>query len=691
MPSTLAAQQLSRILSGMSPTKRTAKKTPKRVARPALAARLQQAAPQLTTLAFWGTLLAVLAVRFWNLKDLQAEVFGDISTATIYVWDIVHGRWPFYIPLSTGPLFHYLAAPAALLFGLNYLSLKLTSVLISLGALAFTYVLARRLLGPPFAILATFIAGISYWLLIHSRLGNVPIVVPLLAACLAWLLVCYIQQPQRRWLLWAAFVSILGLYTYPGAYLLPAALLLSMLVLHFTGPRVQTADWLRVIALLLLLALPYMWIVSQNAVAFTSEGYLGGKFELSAAGLWQLVQNGLKALAAYNIKGDSISRVNITHRPHLDVFSGVFFLLGIIFWLRQQRRREGLILLIIFLLMHVPSMLVVANSSEVPSATRTLGAAPLAYLFVASGLWQLSMWLQTRMSKVTSAVIVTALVALIAVLNLVGYFGTYINGLPYRNTPIARHITDYANLLPENTQIYLVGCCWESSMPEPISIHDEMDRPQNFHYIQSDELNCTALEAILHGPAVLIWNYRESLPAAQLETCGERFPAQLYTSRAGLPMFHAAPVQGLRIIEPVAGLETQWVEFSGSQALVRYSSLDGGRIEDALDGNFDSLMRGAGANPFVLEFEFEPPRQLRSLELTLAGIHSFEVSLFLTYEDGSLNDLKQSYADLSSDPTVSIELPATEAGLATLHIEIKDLAPEPTNGYHIHIRELWLE
>lgn len=673
----------------MIAAKRPSKKA-KRSTKPTLSARLQAAAPQLATFAFWAMLLAVLAVRFWNLEHLQAEVFGDISTATIYVWDIVHGRWPFYIPLSTGPLFHYLAAPAALVLGLNYLSLKLTSVLISLGALAFTYALARRLLGPLFATLATFIAGISYWLLIHSRLGNVPIVVPLLAAALAWLLVCYIQQPQRRYLLWAAIVSILGLYTYPGAYLLPAALLLAMLVLHFSGPRPPAADWLRVIALLLILALPYAWIVSQNAVAFTSEGYLGGKFELSAAGLWQMAQNGLKALAAYNIKGDSISRVNIAHRPHLDVISGVFFLLGIVFWLRQPRRREGMILLIIFLLMHVPSMLVVANSTEVPSATRTIGAAPLTYLFVASGLWQLGLWLHVRLSKVTATAILALLVAAIAALNLFGYFGAYINGLPYRNTPIARHITDYANLLPDNTQVYLVGCCWESSMPEPISIHDEMDRPANFHHIQADELSCTALEATLQGPAVLIWSYRESLPAAQLEACAERFPAQLFTSRAGLPMFHAAPVQGLRVIEPVVGLESQWVDWHG-QALVHYSSLDSGRIEDVLDGNFDTLMRGAGANPLVIEFEFEPARPANSLHLTLAGLHEFEVSLFLSYQDGSLHDIKQNYSNLPSDPTVSLELPVNESGLHILHIEIKDLSPEPANGYHIHVRELVLE
>ncbi|HRN50968.1 MAG TPA: glycosyltransferase family 39 protein [Anaerolineales bacterium] len=663
----------------------------KQAASPSRAAGWLQRLPALAGPAFWVMVLAVLAVRFWKLESLQAEVFGDISTATIYVRDVVSGRWPFYIPLSTGPLFHYLAAPAALVMGLTYYSLKVSSVLISLGALAFTYALARRLINSTFATLATFIAGISYWLLIHSRLGNVPIVVPLLAAALAWLLVCYIQQPENRWLRWAAVVSILGLYTYPGAYMLPAALLLAMLILHFSGPRVPAADWLRVIALLILLALPYAWIVSQNAVAFTSEGYLGGKFVLSAEGIGQLAQNALKAFAAYNIRGDSISRVNIAYRPHLDAVSGVLFLLGMWFWLHQPRRREGLILLGMFALMHVPSMLVISNNHEVPSATRTVGAAPLAYVFVASGIWQLAAWLRTRASHAVTVAACLGLVLFITLLNLVGYFGAYINGLPYQNTPIARHITDYANLLPENTQVYLVSCCWESGMPEPISIQDEMDQPENFHHIQADELSCSALDATLQGPAVIVWSYREPLPAPQLEACAERFPAQQFTSRSNLPLFHAAPVQGLRVVQPSAGLEAQWVQWNEQAVLVYYSALDSGRIEDVLDGNFDSLMRGAGDNPLVLEFEFDAPAQVQTLDISLAGLREFEVLLVLTYPDGSTHDIHESYSEMPSDPTVTLALPSTEAGVSNLHIEIKDLAPEPANGYHIHVRDVVLE
>ncbi|MBX3003310.1 MAG: glycosyltransferase family 39 protein [Anaerolineales bacterium] len=661
--------------------------------RPSLGQRLRTAyaGPAAARLAFGLMLFAIVAVRFWNLDGLQSEVFGDISTATIYVRDVLSGTWPFYIPLSTGPLFHYLAAPAALLLGLNYLSLKISSVLISLAALGFTYLLARRLLGARFATLATFIAGISFWLLIHSRLGNVPIVVPLLAAALGWLLVSYQQQPQPRWLYWAAFVSILGLYTYPGAYLLPAALLACMLLWHFRTPRPSAALWLRVLALLFVLALPYVWIVSQNTVAFSSEGYLGGKFATSAQALWQLAQNAIKAFAAYNFKGDSISRVNIAGRPHLDALSGVLFLLGILFWLRQPRRTTGGVLLILFVMLHIPSMLVVANSQEVPSATRTLGAAPLAYLFVASGLWQLAAGWPRGWPLVWRHLALGALLAAISALNLVGYFGAYIHGLPYQNTPIARHITQLADLLPADTQVYLVGCCWEGSMPEPISIADEIARPENFHPLQAEALDCRALEASLQGPAVVFWSFHTPLPAPQLAACAERFPAQLYTSPAGLPMFYAATVQGLPIIVPVPNLESQWLHWEDALVLVRHSALDSGRIEDLFDGNFDSLLRGREANPLILDFEFDSARTLSAVQLSLAGLREFEVNLALTYADGSQHTQQAHYADLPSDPRVTLSLPPSQSPVSRVELAIRDLAPPPTNGYHIHVRELTLQ
>jgi uncharacterized membrane protein len=643
-------------------------------------------------IAFWGMVLAVIAVRIWQLDKLQAEAFGDITTAWLYVDDVLTGKWPFYIPLSTGPLFHYVFAAVTLFAGLSYFGLKLASVLVSLGALAFTYLFARRLLGNAFAVLATFVAGISFWLLIHSRLGNVPIGVPLLSMAMAWLMLRYVQERHGRDLYWSMAVASLGLYTYAAAYLLPATVIATLIALRvFSEFKVAASKWLRVVAIFLGLLLPFIWIITQNSSGFTSAGYLGGKFALTGPALVQLGRNAISGFTAYNIRGDQISRVNPNNLPHLDVISGVLFLVGIWFWLQRKRRREGLVILIPFIMLHFPSMLVITTAQEVPSSTRTVGAAPLAYVLVASGLWQLGVWLRPRFGRILTTALTLVLVVLIAALNLNTYFSTYLQNLPYQNTPIARYITDFLDLLPEETNLYLVGCCWQYSMPEPLSIEYAMKRPEHFHYMQPDQLNCESMDGVLNGPAVLVWSYQNELPSEDLADCAERFPVQLFTSPSGLPMYNAATVQGLHRLEAAEGqLTAQWMTMGGQLVLVRFSVLDTGRIEDAMDGNFNTLMRGLDANPFVLEFEFDEPQIASSVYLTLAAIQEFTVRTTITYADGSSLPIEQEFMGMESDPTAQIGLPPGELPIALIHIEIEDPRAKPEDGYHIHLREIVL-
>src|SRR5207244_4162422 len=102
-----------------------------------------------------------------------------------------------------------------------------------------------------------------------------------------------------------------------------------------------------------------------------------------------LFGNIARAVLALHVRGDDTFRSNPAGLPHLDWISGVLFLGGIVFWLRTERRRWSPVLLVPLLLLQVPSMLVLSQPEEVPSAGRTLGVAPIVYILVASGLWWL--------------------------------------------------------------------------------------------------------------------------------------------------------------------------------------------------------------------------------------------------------------------------------------------------------------
>lgn len=653
------------------------------------------------TIAFWLTIIAILAVRLWKLDTLQSEMYGDITIVYEYVRDVVNGVWPFYFALSVGPLYHYLIVPVVWIAGLSYHGFKLASVIVSLGALTFTYLVARRLVGSAFAILATFIAGISFWLLIFSRLGNVPIVVPLLTMAALWLMVRYVEE-HNRWYLYACSAACaLGLYTYPQGYFLAPTMVMTLLALYLTGFRMRGREWFTFFAIFVLCALPFVSMVIKDPGIFT-VGYLGEKIQAQGSALAALLRNTVTAFGAYNFAGDQVFRSNPLGRPHLDFLSGILFIIGIFYWLQKPRRKAGLLLLVPFLALHIPSILVISGSGEVPSAVRTLGVAPIAYILAASGLWALFHLIQQRRGMRWAWTVSAIMLLLITAANLRSYFVDYISDMPYHNTPIARLITNYADTLPPDTQVYLSGCCWESGMPEPLSIEYEMVHPKNFRRLNAEDLTCGNVDA-LYGPAVIIWSFREPLPALALSACAERFPAQLYSSSAGLPAFYAATIQGLKNRAPVEpeelkdpqalnaeGLLEKTLPWGDEIVLARYSPADIGRIEDVVDGKFETLLRGLAANPLVIEFEFSEPHTISVVAVTTGTMEHFTVKAIATYANATTAETLQDFTDQPFDPTVEVVLPESDQQIQAIRIEIADLGLVPEGGFHIHIREIEL-
>ena len=307
--------------------------------------------------------------------------------------------------------------------GLDYAGLKLASVFVSLGALAATYAFSRRLVNDYFALLTTFIAGVSSWLLIFSRLGISLIVLPLLTAAALWLVMRVVQRNRRSDLIACAIVSTLGLYVYPGSFVLPGAIFLTLLFLRWTGLPVS-GKRLGLFALVVLVcAIPFVFIVRTDLPNFTA-GYIGSKINAEGSFLTLLGRSFVKAMLAFHVRGDEIFRSNPSGVPHLDRISGILFLVGIIFWLTTKARRRWLPLWFVpLLVLQVPSILALNQPREVPSASRALGIAPIVYMLVASGLWWLIQAMRRRGRRWSFVAVVTAvLLGGMLFLNVQRYF-----------------------------------------------------------------------------------------------------------------------------------------------------------------------------------------------------------------------------------------------------------------------------
>jgi 4-amino-4-deoxy-L-arabinose transferase-like glycosyltransferase len=644
-----------------------------------------------STLLVWT--LAIV-VRLFELDSLQTEVFGDIQIVHQYVESILIGDWPVRFTLSAGPLYHYLIAPIIAIAGLNYLGLKLASVVVSIGVLLATYALSRRLVDDHFALLATAIAGVSSWLLIFSRLGNSQILVPLLTTGALWLVVRIIQRPRPADVVACAVVSALGLYTYPQSFVLPGVTFITLLCLRWAGHPVAWADLRRFVLVAIVCALPFAGIVYLDPDNFIT-GYIGGKIVAEGSWIGALISNIVDALLAFHIRGDEIFRGNPGQLPHLDRISGLLFLGGIGYWLMPARRRWSPLLLVPFVLLQLPSILVLGRTSEVPSASRTLGVAPLAYILAASGLWWLVHALARLGRRRIEMVLAGLLLGAIVLLNAQRYFGAYMDGLPYHNTAIGYRLAVLADSLPPDTQVYIVGCCWEGEMPEPPYVRLMVARPDNVQTLEPNELTCDRLQ-FLKQPAVLIWSFQAALPAPTVESCKDWLPAQLYSSPAGRPVFHAAtlrlgPAAGIPPLEQALGDEQlvyETAELDGLMIGVRHSPQDMGRAVDFLDGSKETLLRGESANPMVIELRFARPRAVASVSLDLGAMPQFQVKVEARSAESSATSFMNEYEDLSAEPHVDLPLGDGQQNVANLRIEIQDLRPAPPEGYHIHVREV---
>jgi hypothetical protein len=482
----------------------------------------------------------VIGIRLYKLNTIQTDFYGDIQIVYQYVEGVRSGTWPFQYVLGVGPIYHYLIQPIILFTGLNYIGLKISAVITSLGILAALFAFARKLVDDYFALLTVMIAGVSSWLLIFSRLGISLILVPLLSTVALWLMIRFIHDQRPINIVLCALVSAMGLYSYPAGFILPFVSFMTLLCLRFVGQPISWKDLRLFVIASIVGILPFAWMVLQNPDDFV-HGYIGSKFFAEGDAFKALIRNIVSAALAYHMKGDSIFRSNPVYQPHLDRLSGLLFLAGIVFWLQPARRRWSPLLFVPFILLHIPSVIVLGRPGEVPSAGRTLGAAPLAYLLVASGIW-LTIQFFVRLGMQRIGVLVASLMfGLIFVFNIQNYFGHYISGLPYRDTSIGGRIAAYVDSLPADTQIYVVGCCWEAGMPELPFIQVISKNPANMYQLDPKDLTCERV-ASLPQPAILIWSFHDSLPAPQLDSCKEWLPPQLYMSPNGLPVFYAAPL-----------------------------------------------------------------------------------------------------------------------------------------------------
>lgn len=659
------------------------------------------------TWLFWAALLLTVILRFYRIDTLQGEMYGDIEIVQTYTKSVLRGDWPWYFSLSSGPLYHYMIAPLIYVIGTGFDQIKVASILTSLGIVALITGTARQLSGRSLGVIALAIAGSGSWLLVFSRLGNSQIFVPLVTIAAVYALLRYINTQRVGWLYASALIATFGLYSYPQSFVVPPVMWLTVVALWQTKVIRNRQDVVRYTLMLLLGGLPFIMMYLNNPDSITGN-YISEKFETTDLAPSRILDILGRGVNAYFTHGDVVFRSNPRGLPHVDMISSVLLVIGIASCFRANMRAKAPLLIIPFLLLHVPSLLVLRYPDQVPSASRSIGAVPFAYLFIALGLYEIYTVLTRRWSSVAGLVILVVFGATLQQ-NIDRYFDKYISSMPYGDVPIGRMIVKYADMLSPDTSVYIAGCCWRDTSPEPFFSQLQMQHPAMLkRFDPADTLTCDTL-AQTDRPAVMIWTFDAPLPSPNVEQCKEQFRPVLHTMPDGTPLFYSsaligtalpkAPLQPtpepISVSAPVAVIlpppsasgptTTGAVQVNGVKAKVMISPIDTGSIPDLFDKNLDTLVRSDGtSNTFTLDLMMEQALPTKTVTLALGGMHNFVADLIIKTADGEQR-FSQRFPTADSDQVVVFDLP-TQVAITEIQVAITEQDVPSDVQTHIHVR-----
>ena len=342
----------------------------------------------------------VVFFRVYQLDEVPPQMVSDHAEKLLDVWDVLQGQTAVFFSRNTGRegLQMYLTAAIIKLTGLelNFLSMKIGTVLAGLMTLPYIYLLAREVGGSRQAgILALLFSGIAYWPNVIARVALRFALYPLFVAPVLYYLVRGLRTSRRNDFILAGLFLGIGLYGYTPIRILPLVVVIGVILylLHkgSAGLRKPSIYHLVILALVALVAfLPLLGYALQYPENFGYRAFSRvGALERPLPGPAYLIflQNLWHALRMFAWDNGGIWLVSVSQRPALDIVSGALFHLGAgLLLVRYVHRRKwlDLFLLLSIPLLMLPSILSLAFPDENPALNRASGA--LVPVFVVVGV-----------------------------------------------------------------------------------------------------------------------------------------------------------------------------------------------------------------------------------------------------------------------------------------------------------------
>jgi len=363
--------------------------------------------------------LVAAALRLYGIYSLSPPGLEHDEVAHWLInRDIEAGKHAVYFPEAYGHEagFHYVQTLFMVLMGDNALILRLPSAFAGLILIAISFALIRQLFGTKSALLAAGLLAVLFWPVFYSRLALRAISLPLLSALSAYFWWkgwnsnnegsgATNQEefaPDRRsifskvralnsvspeiWFAMGGLFAGLSLYTYMASRVLPIFYIIFIGYLFLLHKRTFLARWRGILVFVVFYAVVsaplVIYLVTHSGVESRIDEVNQPLLALVGGELKPVVNNSIKAIAMFGLRGDPLWRQNVAHLPVFDPLVAVFFYIGLVISLWKWREPVYLFTILWLFTSTIPSIVTI----DAPSSIRIINALPVVTLFPVIGL-----------------------------------------------------------------------------------------------------------------------------------------------------------------------------------------------------------------------------------------------------------------------------------------------------------------
>jgi hypothetical protein len=327
---------------------------------------------------------------------------------------------------------------------------------------------------------------------------------------------------------------------------------------------------------------------------------------------------------------------------------------------------------------------------------RVLAMVIPATLLFSLGIERLAVRLQQRgiaMRPVGIAVAITLValnmqLAVYALRDGPRWFDRYgLYGMQYGATQVFPVLAEELDRNPDS--IALLSHAWANNPNAFISFFLNDQQAGRTQFVTSDDLMSGWHEIPANSFFVMVADeYQRALASGKFEL---EEPYRIIPYPNGQPGFYFVRGRYVEDIEAIFAADRERrsrliddrMLLSGTEVTVRHSVTDLGVLNDLIDGNDKTLMRGAEANPLVFEFEFAEPREIQGLDLQVWRM-DLAVSVIVTPADGGEPQIfSQEHRDISTDLELQYILPQGPIRATKLRVELRDLLAGDVAQIHV--------